>query len=160
MLTYLVMTFLIPPINPLPIVDIPIDSLVSDVEAPDDVEVLPTIIKVPKPYPVYRDTGSTKVIVDTIYQLVEVTNYRSRKLFNFPQKESGRIYASSLVTAWALSPVDSFKNDLKIDWKGYFEDNVKPVYDLDFKRRLNRSKWRWFWFGVGGTATAIILMNS
>lgn len=90
---------------------------------------------------VYRDTGSTRT--DTVYIDTLLAVARSEKRYRFP-------FVESRITAWAPAPVDSFDNEIIVDWRGYIERNVNPAIrqQLNSERRIGR------WQGFAAAAIA------
>ena len=118
--------------------------------APDTV-IETRIVKHDVPKYVYKTVYDTvymtqkEIVVDTIYVDREIPYFKSSKLFEFD-------YAKSNVFAWAECPVDSFKNELTIDWQTYFNERQKPV--------LMKQKFHNYLVGgaLGASAAMIIML--
>ena len=114
---------------------------------PDTVTVEKYIEKEVPKY-VYRTIVENKiekvVEIDTVYITTEVPYFRSYKKFDFD-------YASSKIWAYAECSVDSFQNELTINWQDYFEEKQKP--------KLMKEKYNAYLLGGSvGLAAGLITM--
>ena len=125
------------------------DVMVST-SAPDTVEIVKYIKHdaIRYVYKTVYDTlykTETEVIIDTLYITEDVPYFKSFKAFEFD-------YADSRIWAWAKSPVDSFQNEVTIDWQTYFIDKQKPM--------LQKAKYNYFIIGgaVGLSAGLLAIL--
>ena len=126
-----------------------IPDILESTSIPDTVIVEKYIVKrIPEIFTVtVTDTlyhTETTIRVDTVYKTLEVPYFKSFKEFKFD-------YVDSKVWAWAESPVDSFKNELVVDWQTYFIEKQKPM--------LSKAKYQYFVIGgaVGLSAGLLVM---
>ena len=99
---------------------VPVDSSFMSGE-PDTVWVESEQIFIPT-Y-VYNDTGSTRVVTDTIYVSEERLVYTSHKFF-----PHGEFVLSNV---WVKGPTEIFSidNSVVVDWQKHFDVNYRPWVD-------------------------------
>ena len=95
----------------------------------------------------YRTEYKDKIVIDTIYVTKEVPLFRSYEIFYDD-------YFTSEVYAWAEAPVDSFYNQVKIDYNSYFYD----VYSNKVKAEKVNAYMVGGAIGIGvGVITALLI---
>jgi len=85
---------------------------------------------IPKKVPVYLTRIDTFKIVDSIFVERKIPIHKSYEFF------TDKYYVSQ-VYAWAECPVDSFYNQVRIDYERYFYD----VYSKKINSEINKSRW-------------------
>lgn len=132
--------------DPLPVSQPHIDTLLVPVPQPPDIVTIeyPGFDYAQPPGDiVFIDTGSTRL--DTVFVDSSRAVHRSQKTYRFK-------YVESKITAWAAAPVDSFSNQIVIDWERHYREQFAPSITIELHRQRNRGRIEG---GLLGVAAAI-----